>query len=346
MRGPFLHLVFARLREVTRRPAAVFWVYVFPLITMVTLGIAFRNRAVEQFQVIIESGSHAEALADTLSRDPRFDVQILPAEEAARGMRSGKIDLTITGTDTSGGVLTFRLDPTRPGSMLARNSANELIQQASGRTDPVVVNDQEVEEPGGRYIDFLVPGLIGMGLMGSGLWGVGFAIVDLRIRKLLRLFLATPMKKSHFLAAMIVSRLVFTLPQILILVVFSRWFFGVANEGSWLLVGLFVILGAVQFAGIGLLVACRAQTLETVSGMMNLIMLPMWIGSGIFFSTDRFPAIVQPVVQVLPLTPLIGGLRAVMQEGAGLSELAGPLGFMIAWAAITFGLALRWFRWS
>ena len=144
-------------------------------------------------------------------------------------------------------------------------------------------------DPGGRYIDFLVPGLLGMSLMGGGMWGVGFVTVDMRIRKLLKRLLATPMRKSEFLAGIMLSRLLFMVPEVLVLLVFARLAFGVRNQGSVLSLLVLIVLGAFSFAGIGLLVASRAKTVEAVSGLMNLVMLPMWMLSGIFFSPERFP---------------------------------------------------------
>lgn len=206
--------------------------------------------------------------------------------------------------------------------------------------------DRSFDEPGGRYIDFLVPGLLGMSLMGGGLWGVGYVIVDMRIRKLLKRFLATPMKRSHFLAAILASRLLFLLPEVLVLLLFSRLAFGVQTHGSYLGVLVFILLGALAFAGIGLLVASRAKTLESVSGLMNLVMLPMWVLSGIFFSSDRFPAVAQPAIKALPLTLVIDALRAVMLDGLPLHSQWQPLLGLSLWATISFALALRWFRWN
>jgi ABC-type multidrug transport system permease subunit len=203
----------------------------------------------------------------------------------------------------------------------------------------------EVDEPGGRYIDFLVPGLLGMSLMGGGLWGVGFVTVDMRVRKLLKRFLATPMRKTDFLMGIMISRMLFMVPEVLALLVFARFAFGVVNHGSTLAVTFLILLGAVMFSGIGLLAASRAKTIEAVSGIMNLIMVPMWIFSGIFFSSERFPDAVQPAIQALPLTPLISTLRSVMLEGASLAELVVPIAIMTAWSVVSFVLALRWFRW-
>ncbi len=239
----------------------------------------------------------------------------------------------------------YVFDPTRPPSVLARNAVDDALQRAAGRTDVVKVSEQEFNEPGGRYIDFLVPGLLGMSLMGGGLWGVGFVTVDMRIRKLLKRFLATPMRKSDFLAGIMLSRLLFMIPEVLVLLVFARLAFDVRIFGSVLAVIFLIMLGAVAFSGLGLLVAARPRTLEAVSGLMNLVMLPMWLLSGIFFSSDRFPAVVQPLIKALPLTALIDALRAVMQDGASLASQWGPIANLAVWSVLSFVLALRWFRW-
>jgi ABC-type multidrug transport system permease subunit len=343
---PLGQLVLARLREFLREPAAIFWVYVFPLIMVLALGVAFRNRPAEQISVDVIKDDGSQSVLSILSSDPRFRAEELDEQACRRRLRTGKTDLIVAVGGGEEPLYEYFFDPTKPGSLLARNAVDDSLQRAAGRTDIAESRDHEVSEPGGRYIDFLVPGLLGMGLMGGGLWGVGFAIVDMRIRKLLKCFLATPMKRSHFLAAVMISRLLFTVPEVLMLLVFSRLVFGVVNHGSYFAVTALIVLGAVEFSGIGLLVASRAQTLETVSGIMNLVMLPMWIGSGIFFSTDRFPEFVQPLIKALPLTPAIDALRGVMLEGATLTSIGLDVGIMSLWTVVTFALALRLFRWN
>jgi ABC-2 type transport system permease protein len=154
------------------------------------------------------------------------------------------------------------------------------------------------------------------------------------------------MKRHHFLLAVIVSRLIFTLPEVVLVLVFSQLVFGVTSAGGYLPILLLIVLGAVQFSGIGLLVASRATTIETVSGLMNAVMLPMYIASGVFFANERFPDAVQPVLRLLPLTPLIHALRSVMLEGAGLLSLGGDLALIVAWGGVTLALAIKWFRWN
>jgi ABC-type multidrug transport system permease subunit len=367
---PILSLIAARLREFLREPEAIFWVYVFPLFMVVALGVAFRNRPVEAFRVAVAQGRGAESVRTALATSPRFRAAVGDEQECELRLRTGRADLLIAVSDESrkGGqapfvrstqkavpakgdcppfpALEYRFDPTRPESVLARSAADDFLQRAAGRQDVIATRDHEANEPGGRYIDFLVPGLLGMGLMGGGLWGVGYAIVDMRIRKLLKRYLATPMNRSHFLLSVIISRLLFTLPEVALVLVFARAVFGVASAGSYGTIALMIVLGSLEFSGIGLLVPSRAQTIETVSGLMNAVMLPMYIGSGIFFSIERFPDAVQPALQFLPLTPLIHALRSVMLEGASLWSLGVDLALVAVWGGATFVLALRWFRWK
>ncbi|HEY2147973.1 MAG TPA: ABC transporter permease, partial [Pirellulales bacterium] len=301
---PLGQLIIARLREFYREPEAIFWVYGFPIVMVVLLGVAFRNKPVDQVRVDIVDNPLAEKTKDALAKgaaSQKFVAEVHDDPTAQLRRRTGKTDLVVlatpasaSGTDgaaasagAAGGPpphYVFYFDPSRPESVLAKNAVEDALERAAGRKDVLTVSDHPVEEPGSRYIDFLVPGLLGMGLMGGGLWCVGFVTVDMRIRKLLKRFVATPMKRSHFLAGIMISRLVFMVPEVLILLVFARLVFGVVIQGSLLAVVVLILLGAFTFAGIGLLVASRARTLETVSGLMNLVMLPMWVLSGIFFS--------------------------------------------------------------
>jgi ABC-type multidrug transport system permease subunit len=346
---PLGQLILARLREFYREPEALFWVYGFPMLIALALGFAFRNKPVERITVTIEttSGSeeNADFVANALAADKKYVVRRADPEQCRSLLRTGKTDLVVV-PGPAERRCEYLYDPTRPESVLARNKVDDTLQRAAGRTDVLPTVDREVTEPGGRYIDFLIPGLLGMSLMGGGLWGVGFATVDLRIRKVLKRFLATPMRKTDFLAAMIISRMFLLVPEVLVLLIFARLAFGVVIQGSWLSVAALILLGALTFAGVGLLVACRAQTLETVSGLMNLAMLPMWILSGIFFSSERFPEAAQPFIKALPLTPLIDALRNVCLEGASLASQWPQLAILATWAGVSFVLALKWFRWT
>ena len=336
-----------RIRSFYREPAAVFWTYGFPLILTVSLGIAFRNKPVEKIRVDIEDGPTAQATLDALAGiddQGAFEVAVHSPADCKERLRLGRASVVVaSGGDQ--GAYAYRYDPTRPESTNARHRVDDALQRAAGRTDPVAVRDETVSEPGSRYIDFLVPGLLGMNLLGSGLWGVGFVTVDLRVRKLLKRFVATPMRRSHFLGAVIGGRMLFIVPEMFIILMVGVWIFGIPVRGSWIAIGVVALVGGVCFAGIGLLVACRAQRTETVAGLMNMVMLPMWLLSGIFFNTENFPAAFQPVVRALPLTHLNEALRAVILEGAPLSSQWLRLVILLAFSAVSFTLALKWFRW-
>jgi ABC-type multidrug transport system permease subunit len=343
---PLRQLILARLREFYREPEAVFWVYGFPILMTIALGIAFRNKPVEQIAVTVQSGPATQAVVEALSRDDRFVVQVHDADTARLRLRTGKTEVVVIPSASTQPSYEYVYDPTRAESLLACRAVDDALQRAAGRKDVVPVSEQEMHEPGGRYIDFLVPGLLGMNLMGGGLWGVGFVIVDMRIRKLLKRFVATPMKKRDFLAGIMLSRLLFLVPDVVLLLAFAWLVFDVVIQGSLLAVVILLLLGAFTFSGLGLLIASRVRTMEAVSGIMNLVMLPMWVLSGIFFSYERFPAAALPFIKALPLTALIDALRAVMLEGTPLSALLSEIGIMAAWGTVAFVLALRWFRWT
>src|SRR5262249_55142377 len=264
--------------------------------------------------------------------------------EVLKRLNTGKTPLVIE--PHGSGTWTYRYDPTRPEASAARQVIDDVLQVAAGRTNPKPTADVYVDEPGSRYVDFLIPGLIGLNAMGGGLWGIGFLVVNFRIAKLLKRFVATPMPRRDFLLALLGARLTFVLPDLAVLLLLGTWMFHMPIRGNLALVVAVDFLGALAFAGIGLLVGSRATTTQAVSGLMNLVMLPMWLCSGVFFSSDRFPAAVQPLIQALPLTQLVSALRRVILEGAGVVDVGPSLLILGAWAVVTFALALRYFRWT
>ncbi len=325
-----------------REPEAVFWTYGFPLLLAIGLGIAFRNRPIEKVYVDVQESVQAGPVVQNLAHNPDLIVATYPAEECRNRLRLGKSSLAVF----PGDPCTYLYDPTRPESALARQRVDDVLQRAAGRKDPIRTSESLVTEPGARYIDFLIPGLLGMNLMGGGLWGVGFVIVDMRVRKLLKRYVATPMKRTDFLWSMIGGRLVFMIPELGVILGAGALLFRVPIRGNLLAIFLISLLGAISFSGLGLVAATRAERIETISGLMNLIMLPMWLLSGIFFSPDRFPDMLQPLVQALPLTQLNYALRAVILEGASLHSQALRIAILAAWGGVSFICALRWFRWS
>ncbi|MDP9002649.1 MAG: ABC transporter permease [Myxococcota bacterium] len=340
-RSPLFELTMARLRLFLREPGAVFWTFGFPILLSIALGIAFRNRAPEPTRVAIAANSGAERILAELG-SPLIKVTVEDEVIAAKQLRSGKVTLVIV----PGDPLTYRYDETRPEARLARMLVDDILQRADGRTDPVRVADERVTEAGARYIDFLIPGLVGFNLMSSSMWGIGYSIVDMRTKKLIKRLMATPMRRSDFLLSFIIVRALFVAVEVPVLFGFGWIGFGVRVFGSPLLLLGLSFLGAFTFAGLGLLVACRAQNTETVSGLMNLVILPMSIASGVFFSTSNFPDRLQPLLRALPLTALNDALRAVTNDGAGLVDLGRPIAVLGAFGLLSYAAALKMFRWQ
>jgi ABC-2 type transport system permease protein len=351
-RSSLLELYLTRLREFCRQPARIFWVYGFPTILAVGLSLAFKSQP-EVIQVdLVQSPASAPIEKVLRERDtgaqrqsgPRLLLRVAPADVALRRLNTGKTPLVVI-ADPSG-PLTYRYDATRPEAVAAKAVVDDLIQTGFGRKDVVPTREITAQQPGSRYIDFLIPGLIGLNTMGGGLWGIGFLLVNFRIARLLKCLMATPMPRRNFLLALLGARLTFLFPDVGVMLLLGHLAFGMPIRGSLLLVFVIEVVAALAFAGIGLMVASRATTTETVSGLMNLVMLPMWVCSGVFFSAERFPSALQPIIQILPLTQLLNALRGVILEGMGWFDVAGALAILAAWAVLTFLVALRTFRWT
>ncbi len=336
-------LTLARFRGFIREPEAVFWTFVFPILLAVGLGVAFRSRAPEKPHVGVLNRGVSTAVISSLRSDSSVAVEVMDDSTAARALRTGKIALLVSPTTPT--TVEYRYDPARSDAATAKLLVDRAIQRGAGRSDPVAVVERRVTERGSRYIDFVLPGLLGMNLMGSGIWGLGFAIVDQRGKKLLKRFMATPMSRVEYLASFMFSRLFFLVLEVVTLLGFGALVFGVPLRGSLAALGTICLLAALAFAGMGLLIASRARTTEGVSGLMNLVMLPMWIFSGVFFSSSNFPAAVQPLIKLLPLTAVNDALRANMLEGASLAGVSGQMLVIGGWLVISFIAALKLFRW-
>jgi len=340
--SPNWELFLCRMRMFYREPEAIFWTYGFPVLLTIGLGVAFRTKPPDRVPVAIQDAPALSDIRRTLEGDQNFRVLVGSVGQCETWIRKGEADLAVL----EGETLEYHFDPTGPEATVARLTVDQAIQRAAGRTDTVGVKDIPVTAPGTRYIDFVIPGLLGMNLMGGGLWGIGFVTVDMRIRKLLKRLVATPMRKRDFFLSLIGSRMAFTVPEMLLLLVTGWLLFGVVIEGSLVSIGVVAGVGALSFAGQGLFLASRARKIETISGLMNAVMLPMWIFSGIFFSSKRFPEILQPFIQALPLTQLNNALREVITDGASLTSQWLPLLILTAYGVVSFVLALRWFRWT
>jgi ABC-2 type transport system permease protein len=338
-----VQLTLARFREFYREPEAVFWVFIFPILLAAGLGIAFRNRPAEASRIAIVANATNPALVDSLKNASGIVVQTLDDTAAATALRTGKVALVVV-PKPDGGV-EYRFDEARPESRTARMVVDRVVQRAGGQEDPVPVAETKVSERGSRYIDFVIPGLLGMNLMGSGIWGIGFAIVDARKKKLLKRLIATPMSRAEYLASFLFFRLSLLVVEVATLIGFGALVFDVPLRGSFAQLVAICVLSSLAFGGLGLLVASRARTVEGASGLMNLVMLPMWVFSGVFFSSGNFPQAAQPFIQALPLTAVNDALRANMLQDAPWSTVGPEMAIIAGWLVVCFTLALRLFRW-
>ena len=338
---PLVELTLARLREFVREPEAMFWAFIFPIIMSVALAVAFPGQQARPALVGVADGPGAGALRAALADHEDIVVREVPSGDDLSAIRDGDVQVIVV----PGTPPTYRFDPERAESRVARLVVDNALKQAAGRTEPWVAREDPVAVAGSRYIDWLIPGLLGMNIMSTGMWGIGFAIVQARLRKLLKRLAASPMRRADYLLAQMLARLVFLAPEAIVPLAFGALVLGMPIRGSMIAITVVCVWGALTFTGLGLLAGSRARTLEAISGVLNLSMVPMWVVSGVFFSASNFPPAVQPVIQALPLTALNDALRAVVLEGAALPQVASELAILTAWAVSSFLLALKLFRW-
>ena len=342
IRPPILELTIARTKEFSREPEAIFWVFIFPILLALALGFAFRDKAPDKIPIAVIEGPSAQQRLAALKTSAELLPRIMSESEARLALRRGKVSLLVSGD----GAVTYSFDPTRPDSRTARREADNALQHAAGRRDLFASHDQLVHEQGARYIDFLIPGLLGMNLMSTGMWSISFTVVNARMKKLLKRLIATPMRKSEYVLSQFLSRLAFLILESTVVVAFGWLVFGVRVNGSILTLAILCVVGGFAFSGIGLLTSSRARTIEAVSGLMNFIMMPMWLCSGVFFSYERFPDAAKPFIRALPLTILNDALRAVINDAQPITHIVPALLALLAWALVTFTVGLKIFRWQ
>jgi ABC-type multidrug transport system permease subunit len=337
-RSSLYQLTMVRFKLILREPEAIFWIFIFPILLAVGLGIAFRNRPAD----VLPVGATTPQLTRALAEEKGLTAATMDEAAGTRALATGSILLLAIRRPDG---VAYKFDDTNPDARTARLLADRAIQTAAGRSDAVRARNEPVHETGARYIDFVVPGLLGMNLMGSAMWGLGFSIVEARQKKLLKRMVASPMPRWEYLASFLLSRLLMLIIEVVVFLGFARLAFAVPFRGPLWQLGLLCVLTSLAFSALGLLVASRARTMEAVSGLMNLVMLPMWILSGVFFSATRFPAAIQPFVRALPLTAAIDAMRGNMLQGMSLGQLTAPVGILLAWFVVPFAVSLRIFRW-
>jgi ABC-type multidrug transport system permease subunit len=344
------HLTRMRIVLFIREPEVVFWVFAFPLVILLVLGWAFKDRGPSSENVGVLMVDGARPIIETLEgvetlRVKKFD----DPEEAATAVARGSVAVLVIPGET----IVLRHDPARSTTEVALLRVERaLLRPPSTEDAPEGADKPRLEiadvegDVGSRYIDWLFPGLLGMNLMGTGIWSIGFAVAEMRQKKLLRRFLVTPMRRSSLLVSIGIARLIFMTLEIVILLGFAFWALDVPIRGDPLAFCVTLVLGTMAFAGIGILIASRARTIEGISGLMNLVMMPMWLFSGVFFSYEKFPESTHAMIRWLPLTALNDALRDVMLDGAGFTDVASELSIILIWGVLAFAVALKVFRWE
>jgi ABC-type multidrug transport system permease subunit len=343
-RHAIVELTAARFKEFIREPEAVFWTFVFPILLAAGLGLAFRSRPAEHVQVAVLESPRRVQLETLLRGDSSLAIEILDDSASVRALRIGDIALLVA--PAAGDTVEYRYDPGRADARTARLIVDRVLQRNAGTTSAIPVREAHISERGSRYIDFVIPGLLGMNIMGSSVWGIGFAIVDARRKRLLKRFVATPMRRPHYLLSFLLMRLTLMVVEVAVITTFAATVFGVPLRGAIWQLALIAVTATLAFGGIGLFIAARARTIEGASGLMNVVMLPMWVGSGVFFSASNFPDAVQPFIQSLPLTAAVDAFRANMLQGGAWSAVAPELLILSIWFLIPFVAAVRLFRWQ
>ena len=341
-RHPLAELTLARLREFIREPEALFWTFGYPVIMSLALAFAFPSADLQPVLAGVTGGEAGAAIRRTLSETPGITVRDAAAGNELRMLREGEVHILIDPTDPPA----YRFDKARAESRTARLVVDEALKRAAGRADPWKARELPVDVPGSRYIDWLIPGIIGTSLMANGMWGVGFSIVQARMRKVLKRMVASPMRRHQYLEAQLLARMTFLVPEVAFPLLFGVFAFGMPINGSLVAIAVVVLLAALAFSALGLLLATRARTFEGISGLMNIGMLPMWVLSGVFFSSTNFPDAMQPFVQALPLTAANDAMRAVILEGSPLEGIRDELAILSAWIVVPFGISIRIFRWQ
>jgi ABC-type multidrug transport system permease subunit len=332
-----------RTRLIVRQPEIMFWVFAFPVLLALVLGFAFRTSGPADSIVGMRPGNGHDALATLLDGEPGINLRRFDDAESARtALRSGAVDILVE----AGTPPVLHVQPARPEAETARLRVLRALELPPVEDRAERARTEAVSATGARYIDFLLPGLIGLNVYGTGLWAIGFGVADARQKKLLRRLLVTPMRRSSYLASFMLFRLLFLGLEVATITAFGVWALEVPLRGSVLTFALVTLIGAACYAGIGMLAVARVKTIEGASGMINLATVPVWLFSGVFFSYERFPAAIQPLIRALPLTPMNDALRAVMLDGASFISVLPDLAIVLAWGVFGFAAAIRLFRWE
>jgi ABC-type multidrug transport system permease subunit len=365
VRHPLLKLIAIRYKEFIREPGIVFWTIIFPILMAWGLGMAFtgngdlptsialiesQHTTNNTFQEFLESAStqtneegntfFAKKLDNEELGTSTFHFYPTDSAGAVQMLKQGKSQLTLKEKPDS---LIYIFDPHNSEAKLAYLVLNAAIENK--QTRHTMAEIRPLTTVGTRYIDFLVPGLLALGVMNSFLWGISYALIDMRVKKLMRRLVATPMKKSHFLISHFFARISLAFVEAFILIGFSKYFFDIKLEGSWVAFFLIFLAGNLAFTGIGVLISSRTSNSRVGTGLINVISLPMTILSGIFFSYHNFPDSIVKIIELLPLTILADNIRSVFIEGAGVVQVLPGTIILTSLGLVLFTIGLRIFKW-
>ena len=372
-RKQFFVLFVMHAKTLMREPAVLFWGIVFPILMALGLGLAFTQKldtvqriAVINDSKIIKSDTlnifetflkyKTTKIQDSLTNKEEYRLTIKNKKlgnstyifqrtnrsDAIVLLKRGEINLIVEEKQDS---IEYNFDPVNSDAKLTYLNLSRIINNRNQSESNKNENVEPLTLKGTRYIDFLIPGLIAMGIMMSSVWGLGYGIIETRSKKLLRRMIATPMKKSYFLISLISVRAIMNFIEAGLLFTFSLLVFGTTIQGSVVALILILIAGNIGFAGISILTASRTANPEVGNGLINAILTPMVVLSGIFFSYHNFPAWAIGFIKILPLTLLADGIRGIFIEGAGLAEIVIPFFALLITGIITFFIGLKFFKW-
>lgn len=352
MNNQLLNLITVQFKAFLREPAIIFWSLIFPLAIAGVLGIAFNQPDEPVRTVAVIKNEYAnnsknlkqlKALTDSLhhANDARFAFFNTTKDSAQLKMKRGEINLFLeVGPQDS---LIFNFDPKNGEGRLAYLLLDNKLLKGSTQSEPTVT--RPITTVGSRYIDFLIPGLIALGIMNSCIWGIGWNLIEFRIKKLMRRMVATPMKRAYFLLAQILSRAVLCSIEAALLFLFAYLVFGVTMQGSLLAFVLVFLAGITAFAGVAVIASSRVNNNQEGNGVINAVVLPMTILSGIFFSYRGFPDWAVVIIEKLPLTMLSDAIRAIFNEGATLQDVSGQIIGLAITGIVLFIAGLRIYKW-
>lgn len=364
----FFQLLISHFKEIIREPAVIFWGVVFPILMAWGLGMAFTQKpGITSDIVFIAKTNQAEILPEAISsklnlrktfskgqtcyqfnysdkKSGNITFNFYPKtwDDANLMLKKGQTSIVI---DVKDGLPVFYFDRMNQEAQLLFIQLSGLLEKGSAYLSEQNLHAEPLTLAGTRYVDFLIPGLIGMGIMMSCMWGLSYSLIEKRSKKLLRRMVATPMKKPVFLTSLFTARFTMNLAEATILAMFAYFYFGVEIQGSIAALLLLFIAGNTAFSGLAVLISSRTANPEVGNGLINAIVTPMLVLSGVFFSYHSFPEWIVHIIKPLPLTMLNDGARAIFNEGAGFTETIIPALILFAEGFVFFFAGLKTFKW-